>query len=251
MSAVHWRLSWNSSMPRPAFSSRPRMSFSSSSGVILTQSDAQRSTPNVPTLLAANQSRKSAVSAKPGKRKNGVCSFSCVRSVGSPARKILAVGGVLDRDHALENVRPRRGVAHVAQRRLRMGVGVVGDGVPFLDLAPRQQRQRVDFAADVEEGRAHAFVGERPENLRRRLGVRPVVEGEDHFVVGERDGLGIGLQADQQAALRADLDDARRAELVGPAFGGRSAAEAGGEQRGRWRRTAWRGLSGSGGRATP
>ncbi len=87
MPAFHWRLSWNSSMPRPAFSSRPRMSFSSSSGVILTQSDAQRSTPNVPTLLAANQSRKSAVSAKPGKRKNGVCSFNCLRSVGSPAEK--------------------------------------------------------------------------------------------------------------------------------------------------------------------
>ena len=101
---------------------------------------------------------------------------------------------------------------------------------PSLDLAPRQHRQRVDLAADVEEGRAHAFVGERLEHLRRRPRVRAVVEGEDHFVVGERNGLGIGLQADQQAALRADLGDARRAELVGPAFGGRSAAEAGGER---------------------
>ncbi len=151
--------------------------------------------------------------------------------IGRLARgKILAVGGFLDRDHAFENVRPRRGVAHVAQRRLRVGVGVVGDGVPFLDLAPRQQRQRVDFDADIEEGRAHAFLGERPENLRRRLGVRPVVEGEDHFVIGERDGLGIGLPADAEPAPRADLNDARNAELVGSAFGGRSAAGAKREQ---------------------
>ncbi len=49
-------------------------------------------------------------------------------------------------------------------------------------------------------------------------------------MVGERNGLGIGFQPDEQAALRADLSDARGAELVGPAFGGRSGAQAGGEQ---------------------
>ena len=111
-----------------------------------------------------------------------------------------------------------------------MGVGVAGDSVAFLDLAARQRRLLVDLAADGEEGRAHALVGERGEDLRRRALVRAVVEGEDHFVVGERNGVGIGLQPDQQSALGPHFGDARRAELVGPAFGRRSGARARGER---------------------
>ena len=49
-------------------------------------------------------------------------------------------------------------------------------------------------------------------------------------MVGERNGLGVGFQADAEAALRADRSDARNAELVGSAFGGRGAAKSGGEQ---------------------
>ena len=99
------------------------------------------------------------MSAKPGKRKNGVCSFS--RPVGRLALgKIRAVDCALDRDHALQDVGARLRLAHVAQRRLRVGVGVVGDGVAFGELAPSQRRQRVDLAADDEEGGAHALVGE-------------------------------------------------------------------------------------------
>ena len=92
---------------------------------------------------------------------------------------------------------------------------------PFLDFAARQRRLLVDLAADVEEGRAHALVGERLEHQRRRALVRAVVEGEDHFVVGERNRSGIGFQPDQQPALRPHFGDARSAELVGPAFGRR------------------------------
>ena len=95
---------------------------------------------------------------------------------------------------------------HEGQSRLRVGVGVVGDVVAFLDLAPRQRRLGVELVADGEEGRAHALVGERLENLRRRALVRAVVEGEDHFVVGERDRRRIGLQPDQQAAFRPDFE---------------------------------------------
>jgi hypothetical protein len=94
----------------------------------------------------------------------------------------------------------------------------------FLDLAAGQRWLLVYLAADVEEGRARALVGERGENLRRRALVRAVVEGEDHLVVGERNGVGIGFQADQQSALRPHLGDARGAELVGPALGRRGGA---------------------------
>ncbi len=82
--------------------------------------------------------------------------------------EILAVGGPFHRDHALENIRPRARLAHVAQRRLGMGVGVVRDIVALLDLAPRQRRQRVDIAADDEEGRAHAL---RSASARSTCGV--------------------------------------------------------------------------------
>ena len=70
-----------------------------------------------------------------------------------------------------------------------MGVGVMGDRVAFGGLAARKLRRRLDLAADGEKGGAHAFGGERLQHLRRGRGVRPVVEGQDHLMIGERNFL--------------------------------------------------------------
>ncbi len=142
------------------------------------------------------------------------------------AAEVLPVGRLLDRDHALENVGPGGGGAHEAQGRLGMGVGMVSDGVALQRLAPRDPRQAFRVAADVEEGGADALVGQRVEDFRGRRGVRPVVEGDDHLMVGERDRLRIALEADLEAAMRSDGDDSRRAELVRPAFARRRGARA-------------------------
>ena len=80
-------------------------------------------------------------------------------------------------------------------------------------------RQAVRVAADFEESGADAFGRERVKDLWRVVCVGTVVEGQDHLVVGERDRARIGLQADLEAALRSDRDDAGRAERVGPAIG--------------------------------
>src|SRR5208337_1622775 len=81
-------------------------------------------------------------------------------------------------------------------------------------------------AADVEEGRAHAFLLERVEDFWRIRGVRAVVEGEDHLVVSERYCPRVSLEADFEPTLRPDSDDARRPEPVGAAFGRRRGARA-------------------------
>ena len=99
-----------------------------------------------------------------------------------------------------------------------MRPGVVRDRVAFQHFAARELRQALGVAADFEERRANALIGERLEDLRRRLGGGAVVEGEDDLMVGERDCPRIRLEADLQSALRADLDHARRSELVGPAI---------------------------------
>ena len=133
------------------------------------------------------------------------------------AAEILPVGRLLDRDHAPEHVGPRGGVGHEAQGRLGMRPGVVGDRVALQHFAAGDLRQALGVAADLEECRANALIGERAQDFRRRLGGGAVVEGEDHLMVGERDRSRIGLEADLEAALSADLDDARRSKLVGPA----------------------------------
>ena len=99
-----------------------------------------------------------------------------------------------------------------------MRPGVMRDRVAFQHFAAGDLRQALGVAADFEERRTNALVGERLEDLGRRLGGGAVVEGEDDLMVGERDCPRIGLEADLEAALRADLDHARRSELVRPAI---------------------------------
>ncbi len=129
------------------------------------------------------------MSAKPGKRKNGASSFM---SLGSGPETIASIGRLLDRDHAFQDIGPRRAfpAGKVAQGRLGMRPGVRCDRMSVQNLAPGEIGQRRRVAADLEEGGFHAFGLERVEDFRRVHGVRTVVEGEDHLVVGERNRPG-------------------------------------------------------------
>ena len=98
-----------------------------------------------------------------------------------------------------------------------MRPGVVGDRVALHHFAAGDLRQALGVAADLEECRANALIGKRAQDFRRRLGGGTVVEGEDDFMVGERDRSRVGFEADFESALSADLGDARRSKLVGPA----------------------------------
>ena len=60
-------------------------------------------------------------------------------------------------------------------------------------FAPRQRRIGCGIAADEKEGRLDAFVGQRIEHPRRRRRPGSIVEGQHHFMVGERQSLRIGL----------------------------------------------------------
>src|SRR6185312_3644857 len=132
--------------------------------------------------------------------------------------EVLAVGRLLDRDHALENIRARRRVGDETQGPPRMGIGVIGDGVAVEDLLTGNLRQRLGVAADFEEGRTNALPGEGVQDLRRRPGGRAVVEGEDDLMVGEWNRLGISLEADFQTAFSADFEHPRGSEAAWPAI---------------------------------
>ena len=96
---------------------------------------------------------------------------------------------------------------------------------PVLDLAPGDRRQLLRIAADLEESGADAFGRRARPNLRRICRLGAVVESDDHLMVGERNRLRVGLEADIEAALGSDGRHSRRAELVGPAFGGGGSAD--------------------------
>ena len=171
----------------------------------------------MPTLLAPSQWRRSSRVGEAGKTEEWRMQLEILEVLRLSGAEVLPVGRLLDRDHALEQVGARGGVGHVAQGRLGMGIGVVGDRVAVQHFAAGDLRQLFSVAADLEERRANALIGERVQDFRRGLGGGPVVESQDHLMVGERDRLRIGLQADLEAALRADLGDPRGAELLGPA----------------------------------
>ena len=75
-------------------------------------------------------------------------------------------------------------------------------------LATGDLRQALGVAADLEEGRVHAFCRQRIEDFRGADRVGAIIEGQDHLVIGERDRLGIRLQANLKSALGSDLRDA-------------------------------------------
>ena len=103
----------------------------------------------------------------------------------------------------------------------------------FLRLAldRRGHAGRVD--ADDEESGAHAFCLQRVQHLRRRRR-RAVVEGENNFMIGQRQRLRIALQANRKA-LGANDDLARGAEFFRAAGRCSAGARGAGEKRGKAR----------------
>ena len=187
-------------------SSRRITRLSSASGVILIQSRRPEVGAENADVIGGEPSAQSFRVGEARKTEERRMKLEVLEVFRLAAGEFLSVGRLLDRDHALENVRARRRVGHETQRRLGMGIGVIRDRVALHHLAAGDLRQAFGVAADFEEGCADALLGERVQDLRRRPGGRAVVEGEDHLMVGERNRLRIGLEADLQAALRADLD---------------------------------------------
>ena len=160
--------------------------------------------------------------------------------VGLAAGEILAVGGALDRDHALENVgaggRCRSCSAASAADGCRCGRRRCGLPRPRGGSASGASSTLRPMAKKV--ARTHcAFSASSTAGVVRRVGA--VVEGEDHFVVGERAGSRGRSSSRPPARPRSRPLDPRHAELVGPAFrsggGGPQTAprtpKAGGEKR--------------------
>ena len=145
----------------------------------------------MPTLLAANQLAQILGVGEAGKAEERRVQLEVLQVLRLAGAEVLAVGRLLDRDHALEHVGARRGVGHVAQRRLGMGIGVMGDRVAIQHFAPRDLRQGFGVAADVEERRANALIGERVQDLRRRLG-RPGRRRRSESPHGRRAGIVCG-----------------------------------------------------------
>lgn len=128
-----------------------------------------------------------------------------------------AVGGLFVGSEAAVDIGAGGGIAHQPQGFARMRKRMIADRMAFGDFAPRQRRIGLRVAADEEEGRLHAFLGEGIEHFRRRRRPGTVVEGQDDFVIAKRQGARIGLQADGKAACGRKRKRALGAELVRPA----------------------------------
>ena len=107
-----------------------------------------------------------------------------------------------------------------------MGEGVVRDRMAFGEFAPHEFGQRLDLAADQKNvARTHSAA-----SASSTFGVDVRVRPSSKVRMTSWSASGIvfvGLQADLQAAFGSDADDARGAELVRAALGGRGGAEAG------------------------
>ncbi len=143
------------------------------------------------------------------------------RHVRRGRARIGAVAGALVGGDAVVDVGLGRVLVEAAQGEGGMRHRMVADRVALGDLAPHQRGSRRGVAPNQEEGRADAFVAQRVEHARRRTRPRPVVEGQHHLVVGEREGLRVGLEPDMQGGRGGvDLDHARRAERARPRAAG-------------------------------
>ncbi len=72
-------------------------------------------------------------------------------------------------------------------------------------------------AADLEEGRLHAFRGENVQNLIAVARQRPVIERQHHLVIGKRQRLRILHGADPRMLPGIDHQGTRGAERIGMA----------------------------------
>lgn len=70
---------------------------------------------------------------------------------------------------------------------------------------------------DGEEDRLDAIIGEDLQHLVAVAGQRPIIEGQDHLVIPERQRLGILHGADSRMFARIDHQGTRGADRVGMA----------------------------------
>ena len=98
-----------------------------------------------------------------------------------------------------------------------MGPGVSTDGMAFRRDPAHQFRVFRRRLSDQEERRAHAFMGQRRQHLRRGRGPRSVIESEHYLVVSERQRLRKALESDPRgwAASTASMREVPSASLRG------------------------------------
>ena len=129
---------------------------------------------------------------------------------------VAAVGGfVVGREPAFD-IGFCAGQCHEAQRPRGMRKGVMGDRMAVPQLALDEGGKRLRVSADQEERRLDAFLRQRIEHVRGGGAAGAVVEGERHFMIGERQRARIGFEADGHCRA-ADCERAARVERVGSA----------------------------------
>lgn len=108
---------------------------------------------------------------------------------------------------------------HLLERHLvhrqRMVLAVRADGMPGRDQLAHAVRIEPGLGADGEEGRLDALAGEDGQHLVAVFRQRPIVKGQHHLVVGERQRLRILHGADPRMLHGIDDESPRGAECVG------------------------------------
>ena len=104
--------------------------------------------------------------------------------------------------------------------------GVMADGVARGRDPAHQRRMFGGGLADQEEGGAHAFMGQRRQHFGVGCRPWPVVEGQHHLAILQRQRLRKTLQADPRGGRRIDGENARGAERVLARTSARAAAAA-------------------------
>ena len=109
---------------------------------------------------------------------------------------------------------------------------MVGNRVAFVVDAPNDRGIALHHATNHEEGCLDALGRERVENAVGVGRQRTIVEGQDDFVVHQRQGFGILKAAEAQVLIGIDHERAADPERIGRAFGstGTPHAEERGEQ---------------------
>ncbi|MHC2265920.1 hypothetical protein ACVILJ_001303 [Bradyrhizobium diazoefficiens] len=103
--------------------------------------------------------------------------------------------------------------SHPVERQ-RMVHAVRADGVARRDKLAHPFRIRLGLAADDEEGRLDALVGEDLEHLVGIFRQRTVVEGQDDLVILQRQRLAVLHRADARMLVRIDHEGAGGPERV-------------------------------------
>ena len=94
---------------------------------------------------------------------------------------------------------------------------MAADGVPGGGKLAYAFRIGPGLLADGEEGRFHALICEDLQHLVAVAGQRPVIEGQHHLMIPERQRLGILHGADPRMLARIDHEGARGADRIGMA----------------------------------